>query len=173
MLRTTVEIHMGHTAKGTFGKVNVVVKALRELSLDPAPFRPLFPEMSALMARRHRIVHEADLPTANAVTDAPWTIGDDYQLVVWLFVVVAFASGLRMGLDPSRIVDEWFAEQRIGFIRKLTEVRRKLVAAPNEEKKLALQVMADTVAEIQALLPDIPATVRRFSAIKISPPQAT
>ena len=68
------------------------------------------------MARRHRIVHEADLPTANAVTDAPWTLGDDYQLVVWIFVVVAFASRLRTTLDPSQI-----AEQRIAIIEKLTD----------------------------------------------------
>jgi hypothetical protein len=108
--------------------------------------------MSAFMARRHRIVHEADLPTANSVTDAPWTIGDDYQLVVWVFVVVGFASRLHMGLDPSQVVDEWFAEQRIGMIGKLTEARRKFVSAPIEEKELALRAMADTVEEIQAIL---------------------
>ena len=152
MLRTTLEIRLGHAPKRSFGKVDVVVKALRELGLDPVPFRPLFPEMSAFMARRHRIVHEADLPTANAVTDAPWNLGDDYQLVVWIFVVVAFASRLRTILDPSQIVDEWFAEQRIGIIEKLTDARQKFVSAPIEGKKLALQAMADTVAEIQALL---------------------
>jgi hypothetical protein len=53
----------------------------------------------------------------------------------------SFASRLRMALDPCQIVDEWFAEQRIGIIRKLTEARRKL----------ALCLRADSAAVLSSL----------------------
>src|SRR4051812_6789448 len=49
MLRTTIEIRGGHTAKRTFGSIDTVVKALCELDLDPTLFGALFPEMSTLM----------------------------------------------------------------------------------------------------------------------------
>jgi hypothetical protein len=52
-------------------------------------------------------------------------------------VVAAFASRLLVGLDPSRIADEWFAEERTEIIAKLTEARRTLVGAPIEEKRAA------------------------------------
>jgi len=173
MLRTTIEIRGAHSAKQTYGKIEVVVAALRKLNLDPTSFRPLFPELSALMDRRHRIVHEADLATPNAVTDNPWTIGDDYQLIIWVFVVTAFASRLRVALDPSEIVDEWFAEHRIGIIGELTKARRRLAAAgPIEEKKAALQAMADIVGAILAFLKRPRAEIVRDIAHKygIGPP---
>jgi hypothetical protein len=50
------------------------------------------------------------------------------------------------------MVDEWFAEQRTGFIGKITDARRRLAAAPSQGKKLALQAMADAVGEIRAVL---------------------
>ena len=153
MLRTTIEIHGGDGTERTFGKVNAVCKALVvDLHLDPAPFRPLFSEMSAFMARRHRIVHEADLITATAVTDAPWTIGDVYQMAIWVLVVTTFASKLRVELDPSQVVHEWYAEERMNLIKKLTEARRTLSAAPIEGKQASLQAMADTVLEIETIL---------------------
>jgi hypothetical protein len=71
MLRTTIEIRGGHTAKRTFGSIDAVLKALRELDLGPTLFRALFPEMSTLMDRRHRVAHEADLTTPEAVADNP------------------------------------------------------------------------------------------------------
>ena len=153
MLRTTADNRLGHVPKRTFGKVDVVVKLLGDLHLDPAPFQPLFSEMSTLMNRRHRIVHEADLPTPDAVTDVPWTIGDDYQLAIWLFVVVTFKARLTAELDPSQIVDGWFAEERTGILQKLIEARRTLIATDSfEEKKRCLQAMTDTLAEILAIL---------------------
>jgi hypothetical protein len=154
MLRTTADIRLGRRAeKRTYGKVKVVVKVLEELGLDPALFRPIFPEISTLLVRRHRIVHEADLPAEDAVTNASWTIGDTYQLVVWIFVVTTFASRLRVTLDPSQIVDEWYAEERMGILQKLTEARRTLIATSSfEEKKRYWQAMADTLAEILTIL---------------------
>jgi hypothetical protein len=153
MLRTTADNRLGRAAKRTFGSVDVVVKLLRELGLDPAPFRRLFPEMKTLMNRRHRIVHEADLPAPDAVTDIPWTIGDDYQLAIWLFVVLTFKARLTAELDPSQIVDGWFADERTGILQKLIEARQTLMAADSfEEKKRRLQAMTDTLAEVLTIM---------------------
>jgi hypothetical protein len=154
MLRTTADIHLSRRAEErTYGNVTVVVKVLGELGLDPAPFRPLFPEMATLMARRHRIVHEADLSADDAVTDAPWTIGDHYKLSVWIFVVTTFVSRLRVTLDPSQIVDEWFAERGMEILRKLAEARQALKFSDSfEETKQSVQTMADTLEEILTIL---------------------
>jgi hypothetical protein len=152
-LGTIADIRLGHVPKRTFGNVDVVVEVLQKLGLDLASFQPLFPEISALMIRRHRIVHNGDLPAPDAVTEIPWTIGDDYQLIVWLFAVSAFASGLHVALDPTRLADEWFATERMEIIQRLTEARRIFVAAPTiQEKERALRGMVDDITEILVLL---------------------
>lgn len=156
-LRTTKDFYTGIKQKEvtTFGNVDTVVNLLRNLGLDLNNFRPLFPEMATFMLRRHRIVHEADLVQPNAITDAPWTIGDDYQGVIWFCLVIGFVSKLRAALDPSAIVDEWFAEEWTESVKKLTAARQTFLAiSPNcfEEKLKGLQNLLSTIGEIETVI---------------------
>ncbi len=158
-LRTIEDIYLSpaNNDRKTFGNVCTVVNLIRQLGLDIKIFRPLFSEMAALMGRRHRIVHKADLIRPDAVIDAPWTIGDDYQMMIWLLLVSGFVSKLRAALDPSALVDQWFAEERTELIRKLTTARQMFLSIPpnkeNFERKLqSLQDILNTITEAQAII---------------------
>lgn len=158
-LRSIENIYLSppNNDKKRFSNVSTVVNLLRQLGLNINSFRPLFPEMATLMCRRHRIVHKADLVRPDAVTDAPWTIGDDYEMIIWLLLVSGFVSKLRAALDPSALVYQWFAEERTELIKKLTTARQMFLSVPpdkeNFERKLqSLQNMLDTINEAQTMV---------------------
>lgn len=144
-LRTIEDIYLSppNNERKTFGKVDVVVALLRQLGLDINSFRPLFPEMATFMLRRHRIVHKADLVRPDAIINAPWTIGDDYQMIIWFILVSGFVSKLRAALDPSALVHQWFAEERTELIKKLTIARQTFLSIPSTNFEEVLQGLRD------------------------------
>lgn len=44
-------------------------------------------------------MHEADLVEKTDTTSGPWTVADDWQLIMWLLAVSAFRSMLGMSID--------------------------------------------------------------------------
>ena len=47
-----------------------------QMGLDTTPFKSLYADLDQMMQRRHRIVHEADLPSPKDTVSCPWTIED-------------------------------------------------------------------------------------------------
>lgn len=144
-LRTIEDIYLSplNNDKKTFGSVSTVVILLHHLGLDVNGFRPLFPELATLMRRRHRIVHKADLTQSDTVTDAPWTIGDDYQMVIWFFLVSGFVSKLRATLNPSALAHQWFAEERTELMRKLVVARQNFLSVSPKDFEVMLKSLQD------------------------------
>jgi hypothetical protein len=54
-----------------------------------------------LAKRRQRIVHHADLPDGNASEVLPWSMADEWSLIMWCATVPAFYCLLRSELHPN------------------------------------------------------------------------
>jgi hypothetical protein len=74
-------------------------KALRKGGMDSKAFKALYPPLTQMATRRKRIVHEADLAKKTDIVAQPWTIADDWQLIMWLLAVSAFHSLMRMSIS--------------------------------------------------------------------------
>src|SRR5213594_299135 len=69
LLHESVGDYLG---RQSFGSVADVERILSQMGLDTAPFKSLFPSLNQMMKRRHRIVHEADLPSLEDSVSPPW-----------------------------------------------------------------------------------------------------
>ena len=92
------------------------------------------------MKRRHRIVHEADLPSPKDTSPAPWTIVDYFHLCLWNLTVLAFYALLSVSLDPADELQRWYFEKRM----KAIELFRK---SPDE-----MTVWPDQYADAESLM---------------------
>src|SRR5574337_569282 len=87
IIETSVE---GDLRRKSFSSCADVKKVLRQMGLDTTPFEPLFPDLEQMMKWRHRIVHEADLPSRRARVPLQWTVDDNYKLLFSVMAVHAF-----------------------------------------------------------------------------------
>ena len=113
LIHESVENYLDRESFGSSYDVNEV---LTQMGLDNAPFKPLYADLDQMMKRRHRIVHEADLPSPKDSLSIPWTINDDFNLNLWLLVVVTFYTLLRVSVDPADEVLRWFLASRMKAI---------------------------------------------------------
>jgi hypothetical protein len=77
-------------------------KMLTRCSLDPAPFRELYPPLVQLSRRRNRVAHTAGASSAAN----EWGIADDWQIIMWLIAVGAFYYRMRMSLNIASAAQE-------------------------------------------------------------------
>jgi hypothetical protein len=105
LIQESVESHLDGESFGSCGDVNDV---LAQMGLDPTPFKPLFSDLDQLMKRRHRIVHNADLPGPGDSLPAPWSFNDDFHLCLWNLVVLIFYAQLRVAVDPEDELKRFF-----------------------------------------------------------------
>ena len=75
-------------------------KRLKHAGIEPTAFESLYPPLTQLAKRRHRIVHHADL-TPSTIQIAPWTITDYWQLSMWNLAVICFYYRLLMHFEPA------------------------------------------------------------------------
>jgi hypothetical protein len=80
-------------------------KALKRSRIDPKPFKPLYPPLTEMAKRRHRIVHEADLSKRTDTVSEAWGAADDWQLAMWLMAVPAFYYQLRISTGLADVVE--------------------------------------------------------------------
>ena len=140
----------------SFGSCHDVDEVLTQIGLDTAPFKPLYPDLDQMMKRRHRIVHEADLPSPKDSVSDPWTIGDDFNLAVWLLVVVTFYTQLRVSIDPADELMRWYLASRMKAFERAGEVRGECLIAPRdgtpESVRRTLQNVVAKLREMTALI---------------------
>ena len=79
-------------------------RALKNWGLNPKPFKVLYPPLTQMAKRRHRIVHEADLPKKTDTVSQAWNIADEWQLIMWSVAVPAFYCLLQSALNPEDVV---------------------------------------------------------------------
>lgn len=141
--------------KSSYGSSTDVDKALRKMGLDTTPFKPLYDDLDRMMKRRHRIVHEADLPSTQDTALSPWTLGDYSQLLLWNLAVLAFYSLLRVSVDPADELQSWYFERRtkaIELARQTGEEAIALLGQPAESMLLGLQVVNQKLTQVAAHL---------------------
>jgi hypothetical protein len=156
LIHESVESYLDRESFGSCGDVDEV---LTQMGLDTAPFKPFYADLDQMMKRRHRIVHEADLPSPKDSLSAPWTIADTYNLCLWLTVVPIFYGLLRISVDPANEVQRWFLERRRKAIELTRSSREEFIAVrkePPELMLLGLQKAAAMLDEVKALLDQLP-----------------
>jgi hypothetical protein len=166
LIHESVENYLDRESFGSCGDVDEV---LTQMGLDTAPFKPFYADLDQMMKRRHRIVHQADLPSPKDSLSAPWTIADDYNLCLWLLVVPIFHGLLRMSVDPADDVQRWFLEKWIKVIELTRSWREEFIAVrkePPELMLLDLQKAAARLIEVKALLGQQPSDEELLSIWK-------
>lgn len=149
ILRTVGTAKRGRNAKvESFGSWPPVKRILEQIGLDPTPFEDLKPPLKAMMERRHRIVHRADLSNPRDRTSATWTIADEWQLIMWLLTVVTFYSLLCVSMNPANDIERAAYQRRRKAMDRVVTFGKQLVgvgqAAPDRQSA-ALQEAFETV----------------------------
>lgn len=106
-LRTVAEKRLPESdfTKSTFGNTDRRVREiLPRLNLVVSEFEDLFPHIDAIMKRRHRIVHRADLDDGTA-TPKTLTLGDQIELDLAIGAVCVFVSRLLSRLEAESLVN--------------------------------------------------------------------
>lgn len=112
----------GDLRSRSFNRCADVKKVLRQMGLDIAPFNPLFPHLKQMMKRRHRIVHEADLPSRWARVPLQWTVDDNYLLLFSALAVGAFGMALIVSDEPADEDARWFLAMYMEAIGRLKQM---------------------------------------------------
>jgi hypothetical protein len=139
----------------SFGSCADVEEVLTQIGLDAAPFKPLYADLDQMMKRRHRIVHEADLPSPKDSVSAPWAMGDDFNLIIWLLVVLAFYAQLRVSIDPADELQRLYVARRMKAIELAKSVSSEILALQNDSTLSALltaQKASVRLSELTAFL---------------------
>jgi hypothetical protein len=139
----------------SFGSCNDVDEVLTQMGLDTSPFKPLYADLDQMMKRRHRIVHEADLPRPKDSLSGLWTISDDFNLSLWLLVVVTFYTLLRVSVDPANELLRCYLASRMKAIEITREARAEILALrnePTESVRLTLQNVDAKLSEVTAFI---------------------
>jgi len=147
----------------TFGSPNDVEVILSQMGLDTRPFKDLYPDLEQMMTRRHRIVHEADLTNPADSVSAPWTLLDDMDLTVWMLTVISFYFQLRVSLEPTDELQQWYRARLTKGFTLARDTRAEILAlgrAPTEVAVTVLQKVAAGLHDVTTLL--APPTVDEF-----------
>lgn len=130
--------NLRHSHSWSFSARADLDKALKYSGIDATPFRFLYPPLSQMAKRRHRIVHEADL-----LHDEPheWSIADDWQLTMWLLAVPAFYYQLRISLCAANTVERAMYEKLRAAMATHVAFGKQLLAFPAVPPELRLQAL--------------------------------
>ena len=170
LIQESVESYL---SKQSFGSCADVEEILRQMGLETKPFKYFYPYLDGMMKRRHRIVHEGDLPSPQDTSTPPWTFVDLFQLSLWNLAVLAFYALLRVSLDPTDELQRWYFERRtkaielfrqspaeitllpdqyvdaksmmIGFQRRVEEVMQQVIAQLRQPSQEELLVLAERI----------------------------
>lgn len=124
--------------RASFSSTDDVEEILRQMRLDTRPFKLFYSDLNLMMKRRHRIVHEADLPSPSHNVSVPWGMSDDFNLILWLLVVLAFYAQLRVALDPADELNRLEIARRKKAIELAKSVREEIVVLQNDSTRSVL-----------------------------------
>jgi hypothetical protein len=108
-----------HFERSSFNSVAEIVDLLKRLRLDAVAIDPLKPDLSALMKRRHQIVHRADLAREDALEPTPWTKSESDEFIQWGISVLLLGCKIwRLMSGAEGAGDCEREEQRISQLRQ-------------------------------------------------------
>lgn len=142
----------------SFSSFEDVVHVLERLRLDTKPFAYFAKPLGQMMRRRHWIVHEGDLPNPQESKSEPWTVADNWQLVMWLLSVEAFYCLLRALLDQGNPAWRARHDRLVEAIEKVVTFGDRLLDIANagdsdaSTKIELLQKMAQSVDSVLNVL---------------------
>jgi hypothetical protein len=123
-------------------------KALELSGIDATHFRFLYPPLTQMAKRRHRIVHEAD-PSGSEPND--WSIADDWQLIMWLLAVPTFYYQLRISLRAANTVERAMYEKLRAAMASHVAFGKQLLAFPTVPRELSLQALQEIVVTLKII----------------------
>jgi len=144
----------GYLDRKSFSSSTDVNKVLCQMGLNTHRFEPLYSDLDRMMKRRHRIVHEADLPSPQECDILPWTLGDYFDLCLWNLAVLAFYSLLRVSVDPADELQSWYFARRMKTIELARQVGEEIIALreqPAESMVVGLPMVPQLQMVIQKL----------------------
>jgi len=156
-----------HLDRESFSSCTMVDVLLRQMGLDPERFKPLYSNLDAMMKRRHKIVHEADLVGPDESETVKWTIVDHVLLMIWNMHVLIFHAQLCVSIDPADAFMVWTLERRQAALAKIREGFSFLISLPREPEALLAGMgnVTQRLDEAKSLLEpskeDVEAFVRR------------
>jgi hypothetical protein len=130
-------------------------KAFKKSNIDPKPFTYLYPPLTQMAKRRKLIVHEADLINRSDTQVNPWNFVDEWQLIMWLIAVPAFAYQLRISRKTASINEINTYENLKKAIRTHTELGNQLLSltnTPKNRQKEALTHLSETLKKLIEIL---------------------
>jgi hypothetical protein len=139
-----IHSHLPNTKNKSFYSINDIKKALKKNNIDENLFQSLLPHLSRMAERRKRIVHEADLINPTNVKSGKWGIVDDWQLIMWLLVVVQFYNQLRISLQAASVEEFKRYEKYKTVIQKHIDVGNQLLSIPAVNPELQLEALRKT-----------------------------
>jgi hypothetical protein len=145
----------GYLDRESFGSCADVDEVLSQMGLDTTPFKSLYVDLDQMMKRRHRIVHEADLPSPQDRIPSPWTIWDHFQLCLWNLAVLAFYALLCVSVDPADELQRWYFVRRTRAIELARQTREEMIALrdqPAESIMFGFQNAIEKLAQVSAFL---------------------
>ncbi len=150
LIQESVEHYLN---RESFGSCADVEEILRQMGLDTEPFKSLYADLDRMMNRRHRIVHEADLPSPQDTSPPPWTIVDHFQLGLWNLAVLAFHALLCISLDPADELQRWYFEKRTKAIELFRQSPKEIAvlrdqSADAKSMMVGFQRVEDVVQQV-------------------------
>jgi hypothetical protein len=97
LIKSSVESHL---RRMTFNNTREIASLLRGVGIDPQPLSIYFSDLDAMMARRHQIVHRADLRSAR--TSRPQRL-TRAQVAKWIHSTDRFGANAAVDMATSRI----------------------------------------------------------------------
>jgi hypothetical protein len=152
LIRESVEAYLN---RESFGSCADVEEILLQMGLDTKPFKSLYADLDRMMKRRHRIVHEADLPSPQDTSAPTWTMVDHFQLCLWNLAVLAFHALLRVSLDPGDELQRWYFERRTKAIELFRQSPKEMLAVPPNPNADAESVMVGFRRRVDELMTQV------------------
>jgi hypothetical protein len=129
-------------------------KRLKDAGIQLTAFVSLYPPLTQLAKRRHRIVHHADLSASN-IEVASWTVTDYWQLTMWNLAVICFYYRLIMYFEPNNQPIRHSHDQivtarssKVDFAKRMLD----LANAPEDSRIEAFKRMADALNVVKNVL---------------------
>lgn len=126
-------------------------KALRRSGIDAAPFKRIYPPLTQMAKRRHRIVHYADLPRSTDTSAATWGIVDEWQLIMWLMAVPAFYYQLHISVGSASALERVHHARIEKVMQSHVAFAKQLLAFPEVSPELRAEALERIAADLHAM----------------------
>jgi hypothetical protein len=139
-------------------------KALVQSGIDSKPFQALYPPLTQMAQRRHRIVHDADISKRTDTVSEGWGIVDDWQLIMWLMAVPAFYYQLLISFNAGSAIDRRMHDRLMNAMLRHADFANQLLAFSKQPPELQREALEKALATVNGILATLRPELRATSA---------